>query len=232
MIKIFYGNDRVKIAAEVKKLLGDSYEVFDGENLQIDDIVNIFKGTSLLAEKRNILLKDLTEKRKGAEEDENVAAGSSAETIANNGLAAGKSSSDFYEEISKYADTEHNIVIWETTLSQKKSFKDFVKDNKIEVKKIDAPKATDMGRVFGIFDLALRDGEQAVKQLEEIEKDQDPYMFFGLLVSQALKRYDWRSGQKEKRILKELAKVDLQLKSTTVKPWILIKSLLVRMPKI
>ena len=30
MIKVFYGNDRARIAQEVKKTLGEDYEVFDG----------------------------------------------------------------------------------------------------------------------------------------------------------------------------------------------------------
>lgn len=215
MIRVFHGDDRPKIAAEVRKILGENYEVFDGENLKTIDIVNIFKGTSLFATKRKILIKDLTEKRKTAETKE---------------VDANKA--DFYEEIAKYADTEHDVIIWETTLSQKKSYKDFVKENKIEVKKFEAKKPVDAGKVFGIFDMAMQDGERAVKQLEEIEKDQDPYMFFGLMASQAIKRFEWRNGRKEKAILKELSKLDIKLKSTTMEPWILIKSFLIRMPKI
>ena len=215
MIRVFHGDDRPKIAAEVRKILGENYEVFDGENLKTIDIVNIFKGTSLFATKRKILIKDLTEKRKTAETKE-----------------ADANKADFYEEIAKYADTEHDVIIWETTLSQKKSYKDFVKENKIEVKKFEAKKPLDAGKVFGIFDMAMQDGERAVKQLEEIEKDQDPYMFFGLMASQAIKRFEWRNGRKEKAILKELSKLDIKLKSTTMEPWILIKSFLIRMPKI
>ena len=215
MIRVFHGDDRSKIAAEVRKILGENYEVFDGENLKIEDIINIFKGASLFATKRKILIKDLTEKRKTAEAKE-----------------ADANKADFYEEIAKYADTEHDVIIWETTLSQKKSYKDFVKENKIEVKKFEAKKPLDAGKVFGIFDMAMQDGERAVKQLEEIEKDQDPYMFFGLMVSQAIKRFEWRNGRKEKAILKELSKLDIKLKSTTMEPWILIKSFLIRMSKI
>lgn len=215
MIRVFHGDDRSRIAVEVRKILGENYEVFDGENLKIEDIVNIFKGTSLFATKRKILIKDLTERRKTAETKE-----------------ADANKNDFYEEIAKYADTEHDVIIWETTLSQKKSYKDFVKDKKIEVKKFEARKPVDAGKVFGIFDMAMQDGERAVKQLEEIEKDQDPYMFFGLMVSQAIKRFEWRNGKKEKAILKELAKLDIKLKSTTMEPWILIKSFLIRMSKI
>ena len=201
MIRIFHGSDRAKIAEEVRKILGEDYEVFDGEELKIEDIVNIFKGTTLFAEKRKILIKDLTKK-----ED-----------------------ADFYEEMSKYADTEHDIVIWETTLPQKKSYKDFVKGNKIEVKRIDVVDKIDTRAVFGIFDTAMNNGPRAVEQLEKIESKQDPYMFFGLMVSQAIKRYSWRGGRRERAILKELAKLDMQMKSAAVEPWNLIKSFLLRL---
>jgi len=209
MIKIFHGSDRVRIAREVKKILGENYEVFYGENLKTGDIINIFKGASLFAGKRKILLKDLTEKRSGENEDDE----------------------DLYEEIAKYADTEHDVVIWETTLSKKKTFNDFVKKNNLELKKIDVVENVNKKLVFGIFDTAMRDGERAVRQLEKIEEEQDPYRFFGLMVSQALKRYGWRNGSREKAILKELAELDIKLKSTTTEPWILIKSFLIRMPK-
>ncbi len=209
MIKIFHGSDRVRIAREVKKILGENYEVFYGENLKTGDIINIFKGASLFASKRKILLKDLTEKRSGENEDDE----------------------DLYEEIAKYADTEHDVVIWETTLSKKKTFNDFVKKNNLELKKIDVVENVNKKLVFGIFDTAMRDGERAVRQLEKIEEEQDPYRFFGLMVSQALKRYGWRNGSREKAILKELAELDIKLKSTTAEPWILIKSFLIRMPK-
>ena len=207
MIRVFTGSDRNKIAAEVKKNLGEDYEVFDGENLKIEDVVNIFLGGSLFAEKRKILLKDLTPAR-------------------------GEQGEDYYAEIAKYIDTPHDVVIWETNVSQKKTYKDFVKNPKVEVKKYDLVQKIDMRKVFSIYDAALVDGKQAVKLLEEIESEQDPYMFFGLLVSQAIKKFEWRQGMKEKRVLHELSKVDMQMKTTAVEPWLLIKSFLLRVKTI
>lgn len=207
MIKVFYGSDRKKIDAEVKKILGTDYEVFDGENLKKEDIVNVFLGTSLFAEKRKILLKDLTPAR-------------------------GEQGEDLYEEIAKYVDTPHTIVIWETNVSQKKTYKDFVKLKKVEAKKFDLADKVDMRAVFNIYDTALVDGERAVKMLTELQDKQDPYMFFGLLVSQAIKKYEWRQGAKEKRVLKELSKVDMQMKTTAVEPWYLVKSFLLRLKTI
>ena len=209
MIKIFTGSDRKRIDAEVKKILGEDYEVFDGENLKTEDIVNVFLGTSLFAEERKILLKDLTPAR-----------------------GEGNAGVDFYEEISKYKNTPHKIVIWETNVSQKKTYKDFVKSKEVEAKKYDLDEKIDMRQVFNIYDMALVDGARAVKMLSTIEEKQDPYMFFGLLVSQAVKKYEWRQGTKEKRVLKELSKVDMQIKTTAYNPWFLIKSFLLRVKTI
>ncbi|MBR5621228.1 hypothetical protein IKW75_01970 [Candidatus Saccharibacteria bacterium] len=203
MIKVFSGSDRAKIANEVKKILGENYEVFDSENLKVEDIINIFTGTSLFATKRKILIKDLAE--------------------------LNSESVDVYAEVAKYAKTPHDIVIWETKLTQKKSYKDFVKLPGVEVKKIDLVQKIDMRKVFDIFDTAMNDGARAVKMLEEVQGEEDPYMFFGLLASQAIKKFEWRQGAREKRILKELSKLDIQMKSTAVEPWLLIKGFLLRL---
>ncbi len=215
MIRIFSGSDRKRIDAEVKKILGEDYEVFDGENLRLEDIVNIFHGTSLFAEKRKILLKDLTPAR----------------GTGNSG-ADGGAGVDFYEEIAKYVNTPHTIVIWETNVSQKKAYKDFVKLVDVEVKKYDLAPKIDMRVVFNIYDTAMTDGKRAVEILDGIIEEQDPYMFFGLLVSQAIKKYEWRQGAKETRVLKELSRLDMQMKTTAYEPWLLIKSFLLRLKTI
>lgn len=206
MIKVFSGSDRAKIDAEVKRFLGHDYEVFDSESLKPEDIINVFVGASLFAEKRKILIKDLSE-------------------LDTEGV-------DIYAEVMKYVDTPHDIVIWETKPTQKKSYKDFVKLPNVEVKKIDLIQKIDMRKVFDIFDMAMRDGEKAVKMLEEVQGEEDPYMFFGLLASQAIKKFEWRQGARERKILKELSKLDIQMKSATVEPWLLIKSFLLRISSI
>ena len=207
MIRVFTGSDRNKISEEVKKILGENYEVFDGENLKTEDMVNIFIGTSLFAEKRKILLKDLTPAR-------------------------GEEARDFYAEIIKYVNTPHEIVIWETNVSQKKTYNDFLKTKGVEAKKFEPVQKIDMRAVFNIYDTAMVNGKKAVADLEKIQKQQDPYMFFGLMVSQAIKKFEWRQGTKEKRVLKELSKVDMQMKTTAVEPWFLIKSFLLRLKTI
>ena len=103
----------------------------------------------------------------------------------------------------------------------------------VEIKEFKAKQKGDPRAVFGVFDLAMRDGKKAVEELEKIENENDPYMFFGLMVTQALKRLEWKpNGAKEIRVLKELAKLDLEMKSTAMEPWMLIKGFLIKLSSI
>ena len=64
--------------------------------------------------------------------------------------------------------------------------------------------------------------------LNKIKDEQDPYMFFGLMVSQALKDFEFRQGTKEKRALFELSKLDNLMKSSTVEPFTLLQAFLLQ----
>ena len=60
MFKVFYGPNRLEAEKAIKQTLGDSYEVFEGEKLELADLPSIFRGTSLFGEeKRRILLKEI-----------------------------------------------------------------------------------------------------------------------------------------------------------------------------
>lgn len=210
MIYIFKGSDRAKIAAEIEKILGDSYEVFEGENLGVQELMNIFHGTSLFGEKRRILIKDLTPAPKKGEDD-------------------GKARIDFYEKMEEYADTQHTVVIWESYTTQRASYKRFIKLKNVTEKKFDKTKPVDSRKVFDIMDIAYRDGQRAVQMLNEIKGENDPYMFFGLMASQAIRKYGMLAGEKEKRVLVELSRLDMQMKSVNIEPWTLISSFLLRL---
>jgi hypothetical protein len=95
----------------------------------------------------------------------------------------------------------------------------------IEFALTEAPEARE---VFNILDMAWHDGKKAVLKLEKIEMNQDPYMFVGLMVTQAIKKFEYRQGSKEKRVLKELSKLDIRMKSTSMQPWSLVKSFLLQ----
>lgn len=202
MFRIIAGEGRVEAEAAVKRLLGANYEVFEGEMLRVDDLPSIFRGTSLFETgKRRILVKNLSE---------NAAV---------------------WEKILDYKDTEHDVVIWEGKIDKRSAGYKRLKAEGVEVEEYSGQKAPDMRTVFRVFDVAWENGEEAVKLLEKIEMEQDPYMFFGLMVSQALKRYDARQGEKERRVLKMMAEADMQMKTTSIEPWLLVKSFLLRVAK-
>ncbi len=202
----------MKAEAEIRRVLGEGYEVFEGENLTAGDLPSIFQGLSLFGELeslgngeggsgktgRRILLKNLTE----------------------NGEVWGK--------VPEYAETEYEVVVWEPKVDKRSSEYKRLKELGVEMREFAALRRPAANVVFGILDLALRDGARAVKEVEKIEAEQDPYMFFGLLVTQALKKFEVRSGVAERRMLKMLSELDVQMKTTAIEPWVLVKSFLVR----
>ncbi len=199
MFRVFYGPNRLEAEKNIKKLLGDDYEVFEGEKLVPEDLPSIFQGMSLFgAEKRKILLKDVSE------------------------------NAPVWEKVADYADTEHDVVIWEQKLDKRAAGYKRLKDSKVVLKEFAELRKPEANLVFGILDTAYRDGGKAVEMLEKIEAEQDPYMFFGLMVTQALKKYDQKAGVRERQVLKELAALDMQMKSSTIEPWSLVKGFLLR----
>lgn len=200
MLRVFFGENRLEAERKIKAILGDEYEVFEGENLALTDLPSIFQGTSLFETgKRNVLLKDV-------------------------GV-----NSAVWEKVPDYAETEHEVIVWETKLDKRSAGYKRLRDSSVEMVEFPALKKPEMNLVFGILDTALRDGKRAVEAVEKIEADQDPYMFFGLLVTQALKKYEISGARaKEKRMLKELAKLDIQMKSTSIEPWLLVKGFLLK----
>lgn len=199
MIKIFFGEDRVTISSAVRKELGEDYEIFEGENLSVDDLSNIFLGTSLFGETRKILIKDLSENKA------------------------------VFENILGFLKTTHSIVLWETKFDKRSAIYKTLSKEKVEMNEFKLLEPTNSKEVFDIFDVALCDGQRAIKMVEKIQETNDPFMFVGLLASQAIKKFEFRQGRKEKRVLKELSNLDIQMKSTGIEPWTLIKLSLLKL---
>ncbi len=199
MLRVFVGEDRLAAEMALKRVIGGNYEVFEGENLVVNDLPSIFQGTSLFETgKRRILLKNLSE---------NPA---------------------LWEKVADYADTEHEVVVWELKLDKRSLGYKNLKSSGVEIQEFALKAKPEAKMVFGVLDTALRDGKRAVAQVEQIELEQDPFMFFGLMVTQALKKFEQKGGAKEKRLLKELAKLDMEMKTTGLDPWMLIKAFLLR----
>ena len=197
MIKIFYGDDRVKAKQEIDKILGANYEVIEGADLGENDLPSVFMGASLFAETRNILIRDLSINKTA------------------------------FLHLGEYLNTPHNIILFELKLDKRSATYKELKD-KIEFREFTLPQDKNFSLVFDIYKTAKKDGKKAVEQLRKIEQDQDPMMFFGLLVSQAVKDFAANQGTKEKRVLKELSKLDILMKTTSSQPWLLIESFLLQ----
>ena len=136
-----------------------------------------------------------------------------------------------FEKLPDYLDTPHRVALLELKLD-KRSATYKALSAKVEIQDFALPKDPNANLIFNIFKTAKRDGKKSVAMLEEIKFTQDPLMFFGLLVSQAIRDYSARQGITEKKILKALSQLDLQLKSTATDPWLLIEAFLLRLSQI
>ncbi len=198
MIRVFYGDDRVTARKMIDKQLGADYEVIEAESLQASDMASVFLGTSLFGDTRNILIKDLSENKECW------------------GMLPG-----FVGECS------HNIVIWETKLDKRSAtYKALSKD--VEFKEFKVAEDPNKNLVFDILDTAMRgDGTSAVKMCEKIELTNDPYMFMGLMVTQTAKKLQM-NNTKAAKAMKILARADLDMKTTGLESWTIIKMALLK----
>ena len=198
MIKVFYGENRVKALEEVRKFLGEDYEVVEGSELTPGDLPSLMLGNSLFSEERKILIRDV-----------------SANKVV-------------WEELSKYLKTPHKVAILELKIDKRSSAYKTLKDE-VEFREFVMPRDLNAGLVFDIYRVAKKDGKKAMEMLEKVKAEQDPMMFLGLMASQAIKDYNMRPGTKEKKALKELSKLDMNLKSTKLSPWLLIQAFLLQL---
>lgn len=201
MIRVFYGDDRVRAIDEIQKLLGKDHETIEGAEMTTGDLPSVMMGVTLFADKRKILIRDMT---------------------ANKAV---------FEGMTKYLNTPHEVILLESKIDKRSVAYKELKD-KIEFREFKLPEKTNFNAVFDVYRIAKRDGMKAVIELRKLEPEQDPMMFFGLLVSQALKDYAARSGVYEKKVLKELSRADMLMKTSGGDAWKLIESFLVRMKTI
>ena len=98
MIKIFYGDDRVRAKKAITKFLGDDYEIIDATDLTPSDLPSIFLGNTLFADSRKIMLRDF---------------------FANSAVSG---------ELSKYLNTPHDIAIFDLKVDKRKDAYKALKD--------------------------------------------------------------------------------------------------------
>lgn len=132
-----------------------------------------------------------------------------------------------FDKLPEYLNTTHRVIILELKLDKRSATYKALKD-KVEFREFVLPKPN-ARLVFDVYRAAKQDGPKSLAILAKIKSDQDPIMFFGLLVSNAIKDYQLHQGIKEKRALQELSQLDLRIKSTFLPPWLLIESFLLRL---
>ena len=133
-----------------------------------------------------------------------------------------------WEKLPEYLDASHDIVIWEGKLDKRTTvYKAIVKD--VEIKEFKLFQENSYKKAAAVFQMAKRDGKRAVEMLKEIELEQEPMLFFGSMASEAVKEYALRQESREKKVLRELSKLDMELKSTATEPWLFIESFLIRL---
>lgn len=209
MIYIFDGEDRKKAEQKARMILGEKIEIIDADNIDRAELESIFLGVTFFESERRILIKDLFLKK------------------------------DLVEKLPNLIETPHKIVLLETKLDKRVAvYKELVKlaktNSEIKFETFAAAEQTvDRNAVFRIFDLAMTDGRRAVKNLQSIESDNDPYATIGAWTKKACDLLE-RNPKKARVILKELAKIDVLVKSTdfSKEPWILLEGLLLRIPNL
>lgn len=202
MIRIFYGDNRVMAQKVIKQQLGD-YEIIEADKIQRDDMPSVFLGASLFGEIRSILIKDLSENKECWEILPNFIEG-----------------------------CPHHIVIWETKLDKRSAvYKTLSKNKYVELKEFKMAEDPNKKLVFDIFDTAFRgDGRKAVQMVEKIEVTNDPFSFMGLMTTMAIKKLQYNNSRAAGAI-KILAQADLDMKSTSIEPWTIVKTALLKIAK-
>lgn len=202
MINLYYGDDRKKAQSFIYRQFGKDYEVIDGSEINISDLPSIFLGTSLFGDKRKILIKDLSENKPA------------------------------FENLSNYLNSPHEVIIWEKSFDKRlKANKELLKNPNIKITEFKNPQKIDRNLAFNVYDTALHDGARALKLLDQLESTEDPYRLLGAWIWKALDNYKKHPGEKEKRVLKELSNLDIQIKTTRLssQPWLLLRSFLLRL---
>lgn len=203
MFKIFYGSERAQAQAAVEKLLGDDYEIVEADALTSNDMPSVFMGTTLFGDERKILIKGLDENK------------------------------ECWAEVTKYIDTPHKVIIWNEKAPDKRGEpgKSLAADKRVEIKGFErVVSKEETFAAFNMYDDAVRGNLKkalATCKTLETDKSKDPYSTLGAFASKAFTALEKRD-RKAPAILKILAEVDIEMKSTGIDGWTLVKKALVQ----
>lgn len=203
MLKIFYGTERAQAQVAIEKLLGVDYEVVEADGLTASDMPSIFLGTTLFDDERKILVKSLDENK------------------------------ECWNELLKYLDTPHKVVIWNEKAPDKRGEpgKTLSSDKRVEIKGFErVVSKEETFATFNMYDDAVKGNLKkalATCKTLEADKNRDPYSTLGAFASKAFTALEKRD-HKAPEIIKILATVDIEMKSTGLDGWALVKKALVQ----
>ena len=201
MLKIFYGTERAQAQVAIEKLLGVDYEVVEADGLTASDMPSIFLGTTLFDDERKILVKSLDENK------------------------------ECWNELLKYLDTPHKVVIWNEKAPDKRGEpgKTLSSDKRVEIKGFErVVSKEETFAAFNMYDDAVKGNLKkalATCKTLEADKNRDPYSTLGAFASKAFTALEKRD-HKAPEIIKILATVDIEMKSTGLDGWALVKKAL------
>ncbi len=136
-----------------------------------------------------------------------------------------------FEKIPQYLETSHKVAILEQKIDKRSNTYKLLKEKKL-IWQFHLNPDVDYKKIFNIFSTAKQNGAKAIEMLEDIKNQEDPIMFFGLLVSGAIKDFNTKPGAKEKKVLRLLSSLDLKIKTSSLDPWLIIESFLAQLSSI
>jgi len=201
MIRIFYGNDRIKARQMAERLLGVDYEVIEAENLTRNDMESIFKGVSLFGTDRKILIKGLSENK------------------------------ECWEALSNYIETTHLVVLLENSFDKRTTNNKALAASKlVELKEFKLPEQLDRFAAFAPFDAAFKgDTKRALAECDKLQKaGTEAFPLIATMGGQALKLLNNGKNAKAVAATKILAQADMDTKSTGLDAWDLVRIALIK----
>ena len=111
------------------------------------------------------------------------------------------------------------------------SHKALSKDKNVEFKEFAAAKDPDQFLAFDVITATLAGkGAEALRLCTRLELESDAYMFMGLFLSQVLKKIPSTSARFA-RVMKVLAQADMDMKTTGLEPWSIMKVAIIKIAK-
>lgn len=203
MIRIFYGEDRIAIEREIRRLFGDDFETVEAESLSKEDLDSVFLGSSLFFSERKIVVKNMGENK------------------------------ECFSQLERYLDAPNEVILWEMGFDKRSApMKALAADKRVELKELKQVEAERVDPFFNfkIFDTAYR-GEvrKALKMCAEVEAEAAPQLVLGAWTTSACRNLARGASPHARRALKILAETDVKMKgSAELDAWTLLKAALVK----